>query len=135
MAPKKSPPVHFFHQKLSSFIYPRAGKLKPFKVTPAGGFPTSPPCKPRVFPNGPVPDPFFYRAPTQIHVNWDHRKWVQALFQLPNNLIRPRPDFFNRNNHLANVSFGWLEGMAEYLSLGRYDGHTAMWMRDARFAQ
>ncbi len=34
-------------------------------------------------------------------------------------------------NNLANVSLWMVEGMAEYLSLGRYDGHTAMWMRDA----
>jgi len=34
-------------------------------------------------------------------------------------------------NNLANVSLWMVEGMAEYLSLGRYDEHTAMWMRDA----
>ena len=34
-------------------------------------------------------------------------------------------------NSLSNVSLWMVEGMAEYLSLGRYDGHTAMWMRDA----
>ena len=34
-------------------------------------------------------------------------------------------------NNLANTSLWMVEGMAEYLSLGRYDAHTAMWMRDA----
>jgi len=34
-------------------------------------------------------------------------------------------------NNLANVPLWMVEGMAEYLSLGRYDEHTAMWMRDA----
>jgi Tol biopolymer transport system component len=34
-------------------------------------------------------------------------------------------------NNLMNVPLWMVEGMAEYLSLGRYDGHTAMWMRDA----
>ena len=33
--------------------------------------------------------------------------------------------------HLANVPLWMVEGMAEYLSLGRHDSHTAMWMRDA----
>ncbi len=34
-------------------------------------------------------------------------------------------------NNLSNVPLWMVEGMAEYLSLGRYDEHTAMWMRDA----
>ncbi len=34
-------------------------------------------------------------------------------------------------NNLMNVPLWMVEGMAEYMSLGRYDGHTAMWMRDA----
>ncbi len=34
-------------------------------------------------------------------------------------------------NNLANAPLWMVEGMAEYLSLGRYDAHTAMWMRDA----
>ncbi len=34
-------------------------------------------------------------------------------------------------NNLANTPLWMVEGMAEYLSLGRYDAHTAMWMRDA----
>ena len=33
--------------------------------------------------------------------------------------------------HLANMPLWMIEGMAEYLSLGRVDAHTAMWMRDA----
>ncbi len=33
--------------------------------------------------------------------------------------------------HLANVPLWMVEGMAEYLSIGRTDAHTAMWMRDA----
>ena len=32
---------------------------------------------------------------------------------------------------LANVPLWMIEGMAEYLSLGRIDPYTAMWMRDA----
>jgi len=34
-------------------------------------------------------------------------------------------------SNLSNTPLWMVEGMAEYLSLGRYDGHTAMWMRDA----
>ena len=33
--------------------------------------------------------------------------------------------------HLSNVPLWMVEGMAEYMSLGRQDAHTAMWMRDA----
>ncbi len=33
--------------------------------------------------------------------------------------------------NLGNTPLWMVEGMAEYLSLGRYDSHTAMWMRDA----
>ncbi|NPA43750.1 MAG: BamA/TamA family outer membrane protein [Chlorobi bacterium] len=33
--------------------------------------------------------------------------------------------------HLSNVPLWMVEGMAEYMSLGRKDAHTAMWMRDA----
>ncbi len=33
--------------------------------------------------------------------------------------------------HIMYVPLWYIEGMAEYLSLGSVDGHTAMWMRDA----
>ncbi len=33
--------------------------------------------------------------------------------------------------NLRNLPLWMIEGMAEYLSIGRYDPHTAMWMRDA----
>ncbi|HHS95347.1 MAG TPA: hypothetical protein ENJ45_02065, partial [Phaeodactylibacter sp.] len=32
---------------------------------------------------------------------------------------------------LANIPLWMVEGLAEYLSIGRHDAHTAMWMRDA----
>ena len=35
------------------------------------------------------------------------------------------------NINLRRVPLWLVEGMAEYLSIGRYDPHTAMWMRDA----
>jgi hypothetical protein len=35
------------------------------------------------------------------------------------------------NIRLQNLPLWMIEGMAEYLSLGRQDTHTAMWMRDA----
>jgi len=31
----------------------------------------------------------------------------------------------------GNLPLWMVEGLAEYMSLGRYDSHTAMWMRDA----
>lgn len=35
------------------------------------------------------------------------------------------------NFSLRNMPLWFIEGMAEYLSVGRQDSHTAMWMRDA----
>jgi Tol biopolymer transport system component len=34
-------------------------------------------------------------------------------------------------NNLRNLPLWMVEGMAEYMSIGRTDAHTAMWMRDA----
>lgn len=33
--------------------------------------------------------------------------------------------------NMANLPLWMVEGLAEYMSIGRYDSHTAMWMRDA----
>ncbi len=33
--------------------------------------------------------------------------------------------------NLANLPLWMIEGLAEYLSIGRVDAHTALWMRDA----
>ncbi len=41
-----------------------------------------------------------------------------------------RGDSSNIQN-LGNLPLWMVEGLAEYLSIGRYDSHTAMWMRDA----
>ena len=37
----------------------------------------------------------------------------------------------NEGFSLRNMPLWFIEGMAEYLSVGRQDSHTAMWMRDA----
>ncbi|MFP4228909.1 MAG: eIF2A-related protein [Salinivenus sp.] len=37
----------------------------------------------------------------------------------------------NRGFSLRNLPLWFVEGMAEYLSVGRQDSHTAMWLRDA----
>jgi len=37
----------------------------------------------------------------------------------------------NQGFSLRNMPLWFIEGMAEYLSVGRQDSHTAMWMRDA----
>ncbi len=34
-------------------------------------------------------------------------------------------------NNLSNIPLWMVEGLAEYMSIGRVDAHTAMWMRDA----
>jgi len=59
----------------------------------------------------------------------DHVLGHEMVHAFQYNLIKS-DDSLSFNN-LANVSLWMVEGMAEYLSLGRYDGHTAMWMRDA----
>ncbi len=59
----------------------------------------------------------------------DHVLGHEMVHAFQYNIIR-QDDSLSYNN-LANVSLWMVEGMAEYLSLGRYDGHTAMWMRDA----
>ncbi len=45
------------------------------------------------------------------------------------NRIKVRPYLSFQN--LMNMPLWMIEGMAEYLSIGRVDPHTAMWMRDA----
>ncbi|MDX1684257.1 MAG: hypothetical protein R3275_03415, partial [Saprospiraceae bacterium] len=37
--------------------------------------------------------------------------------------------------NLGNLPLWMVEGLAEYLSIGRYDSHTAMWMRDAVYSE
>ncbi len=41
-----------------------------------------------------------------------------------------RGDSFQMRN-IRNIPLWMIEGMSEYLSIGSYDPHTAMWMRDA----
>lgn len=45
------------------------------------------------------------------------------------NMFKSDPRISLRN--IQNVPLWMIEGMAEYLSIGRTDAHTAMWMRDA----
>ena len=59
----------------------------------------------------------------------DHVLGHELVHAFQYNLIKT-DDSLSFNN-LANVPLWMIEGMAEYLSLGRYDEHTAMWMRDA----
>ena len=59
----------------------------------------------------------------------DHVLGHEMVHAFQYNLIKT-DDSLSFNN-LANVPLWMVEGMAEYLSLGRYDEHTAMWMRDA----
>jgi Tol biopolymer transport system component len=45
------------------------------------------------------------------------------------NLVINRDSTSLRN--LANLPLWMVEGLAEYMSIGRFDAHTSMWMRDA----
>ena len=59
----------------------------------------------------------------------DHVLGHELVHAFQYNLIKT-DDSLSFNN-LANMPLWMIEGMAEYFSLGRYDEHTAMWMRDA----
>ncbi len=59
----------------------------------------------------------------------DHVLGHEMVHAFQYNLIKS-DDSLSFNN-IANVPLWMVEGMAEYMSLGRYDEHTAMWMRDA----
>ncbi len=63
----------------------------------------------------------------------DHVLGHELVHAFQYNLIKT-DDSLSFNN-LANVPLWMVEGMAEYLSLGRYDEHTAMWMRDAVYSK
>ena len=59
----------------------------------------------------------------------DHTLGHELVHAFQYNLLLNRDS--SKNLSIKNVPLWMIEGMAEYLSLGSVDPHTAMWMRDA----
>jgi len=66
---------------------------------------------------------------TPSHSQNDHVLGHELVHAHQYNLIKAS-DSLSFNN-LANIPLWMIEGMAEFMSLGSIDEHTAMWMRDA----
>lgn len=68
---------------------------------------------------------------TESNFQTDHVLGHELVHAFQYNMIirSDDPDLSIRN--LSNIPLWMVEGMAEYLSLGSLDAHTAMWMRDA----
>lgn len=61
----------------------------------------------------------------------DHVLGHELVHAFQYNLLRDNPDTTLSLQNIRNLPLWMVEGMAEYLSKGRVDAHTAMWMRDA----
>jgi Tol biopolymer transport system component len=61
----------------------------------------------------------------------DHVLGHELVHAFQYNLLRDSRDSSLSLNNMRNLPLWMVEGMAEYMSLGRVDAHTAMWMRDA----
>ncbi len=66
---------------------------------------------------------------TPSHSQNDHVLGHELVHAHQYNMIRAN-DSLSFNN-LANIPLWMIEGMAEFMSIGSIDEHTAMWMRDA----
>lgn len=73
--------------------------------------------------------PFF-----ESNLQTDHVLGHELVHAFQYNLLKTGGDSLSLYN-IANLPLWMVEGMAEYLSLGRTDAHTAMWMRDAVLTQ
>lgn len=61
----------------------------------------------------------------------DHVLGHEMVHAFQYNLLRASQDSSLSLQNMRNLPLWIVEGMAEYMSLGRVDAHTAMWMRDA----
>lgn len=66
---------------------------------------------------------------TPSYVQTDHVMGHELVHAHQYNMVKSN-DSLSFNN-MANIPLWMTEGMAEYLSIGSRDAHTAMWMRDA----
>lgn len=61
----------------------------------------------------------------------DHVLGHEMVHAFQYNMLRDNQDSSLSLASIRNLPLWMVEGMAEYLSIGRVDAHTAMWMRDA----
>ncbi len=63
------------------------------------------------------------------HTQTNHVLGHELVHTHQYNMIKQQDSLSFQN--LANIPIWMTEGLAEYMSIGSYDSHTAMWMRDA----
>lgn len=68
---------------------------------------------------------------TESNAQTDHVLGHELVHAYQYNMIIHSQDSSLSIRDLANIPLWMVEGMAEYLSIGSKDAHTAMWMRDA----
>lgn len=68
---------------------------------------------------------------TESNAQTDHVLGHELVHAFQYNMIIRSDDPELGIRNLANIPLWMVEGMAEYMSLGSQDAHTAMWMRDA----
>lgn len=67
----------------------------------------------------------------EANAQTDHVLGHEMVHAFQYNMLRDSRDSSLSLNNLRNLPLWMVEGMAEYMSIGRVDAHTAMWMRDA----
>ncbi|EMR02214.1 PD40 domain-containing protein [Cesiribacter andamanensis] len=67
----------------------------------------------------------------ESHAQTDHVLGHELVHAFQYNLLRDSQDSSLSLANMRNLPLWIVEGMAEYMSIGRIDAHTAMWMRDA----
>jgi Tol biopolymer transport system component len=67
----------------------------------------------------------------ESHAQTDHVLGHELVHAFQYNLLRDSKDSSLSLANIRNLPLWMVEGMAEYMSIGRVDAHTAMWMRDA----
>ena len=67
----------------------------------------------------------------EANAQTDHVLGHEMVHAFQYNMLRDSRDSSLSLGNLRNLPLWMVEGMAEYMSIGRVDAHTAMWMRDA----
>lgn len=67
---------------------------------------------------------------TESNYQTDHVLGHELVHAFQYNMIINSEDSLSLNN-IRNIPLWMVEGLAEYMSIGSEDAHTAMWMRDA----
>lgn len=67
---------------------------------------------------------------TESNYQTDHVLGHELVHAFQYNMIIKSNDSLSLNN-IRNIPLWMVEGLAEYMSIGSQDAHTAMWMRDA----